>query len=172
MQKRCVRLLFGNNLNFDHVEYYQTCARARTYQQHKTKKNFLPGHTKHTFNDSDLLSLHHLYIYHSFLELLKVLKFKTPISINELFVISARSSNMHLILPKAKIETVKCNFVFQASSIWNALIANLLNKCLPNSDGIMVPGSVNGSHLSASISIIKNKLKDVLSDTQRIDPNF
>ena len=80
---------------------------------------------------------------------------------------------MHFILPKAKIETVKYNFVFQALSIWNALIDKLLNKCLPNSDGIMVPGSVNGSDLSASIiAIIKNKLKDVLLYTQRIDPNF
>ena len=68
-QKRCVRLLFGNELNFDHAEYYQTCVRATTYQQHKTKKNFLLEHTKPIFNDRKLLSLHHLYIYHSFLEL-------------------------------------------------------------------------------------------------------
>ena len=52
--------------------------------------------------------------------LFNILKFKTPILVNELFVINARSSNMHLILPKDKIKTAKCNFVFKASSIWNA----------------------------------------------------
>ena len=46
IQNGCVRLLFVNALNFDHAEYYQTCARAKTYQQHKTKKNFLLEHTK------------------------------------------------------------------------------------------------------------------------------
>ena len=30
IQKRCIRLLFGNKLNFGHAEYYQTCARVRT----------------------------------------------------------------------------------------------------------------------------------------------
>lgn len=29
VQKRCVRLLFGEELSFDHHEYYQTCARVR-----------------------------------------------------------------------------------------------------------------------------------------------
>ena len=51
-------------------------------------------------------------------------------------------------------------------------VDKLLNRCLPNSNGIEVHGSVNGSDLPASISIIKNKLKDVLLDTQRIDQNF
>ena len=40
IQKRCIRLLFGAKLTFDHAEYYETCARTRTYQQHKAIKNF------------------------------------------------------------------------------------------------------------------------------------
>ena len=40
IQKRCVRLLFGKELSFDHAEYYQTCARTRTYTQQNTEKNF------------------------------------------------------------------------------------------------------------------------------------
>ena len=31
IQKRCLRLLFGKELSFDHAEYYETCARVRTY---------------------------------------------------------------------------------------------------------------------------------------------
>ena len=29
LQKRCIRILFGNKVSFDHVEFYETCARAR-----------------------------------------------------------------------------------------------------------------------------------------------
>ena len=170
LQKRCIRLLFGNELNFDHAEYYQTCARARSYHQHIAKKNHVLEHTKPIFNNKNLLTLHHLYIYHTFLELFKVLKYKSPISICELFVFSPRFSNMLLTLPKIKNETVKHNFVFKASSIWNALIETLLNKWLPNSRGIVIPGSSTGSDLSTSISIVKNKLKDVLLETQKFDP--
>ena len=33
IQKRCIRILFGATPSFDHPEYYQTCARARTWIQ-------------------------------------------------------------------------------------------------------------------------------------------
>ena len=52
----------------------------------------------------------------------------------------------------------------------SALIEKLLNKCLPNSKDIMVPGSTRGSNLSTSISLIKSKLKNILPDTQKIYP--
>ena len=42
IQKRCVRLLFGIAINYDHSQLYVTCARARTIDQHKDKKN---GHS-------------------------------------------------------------------------------------------------------------------------------
>ena len=29
LQKRCIRILFGNKVSFDHAEFYETCARAR-----------------------------------------------------------------------------------------------------------------------------------------------
>ena len=78
IQKRCVRLLFGKELSFDHAEYYQTCARTRTYTQHKTEKNFQLEHTKPILNEMNLLSLHHLYIYHTFIDTFKLLKRPPP----------------------------------------------------------------------------------------------
>ena len=47
----------------------------------------------------------------------------------------------------------------------------LLSKFILNSEGIIIPPSVSGSDLSTSISIIKSKLKDVLLETQKFDPN-
>ena len=84
MQKRCVRLLFGKELNFDHAAYYETCARVRTFDQHIAKKNFTLEHTKPIFNKFKLLCLHHLFVYHTFLEIFKLFKFKQPLSVYEL----------------------------------------------------------------------------------------
>ena len=77
---------------------------------------------------------------------------------------------MLLILPKVKIETVKYNFVFVASLIWNAIIEKVLSYCSSNEKGKTVPGSVTNSDLSTNISIVKQKLKDVLLETQKVDP--
>ncbi len=56
IQKRCVRLLFGVVPSFDHVAFYETCARVRTYEQHMAKKNFQLEHTKPIFNKEKLLT--------------------------------------------------------------------------------------------------------------------
>ena len=40
IQKRCVRILFGDNYSFDHPEYYLTFARDRTYMDHTTFKDY------------------------------------------------------------------------------------------------------------------------------------
>ena len=79
------------------------------------------------------------------------------------------TSNLLVTLPLIRTELAKRNFVFQASKLWNALIGKLMNECRPNSNGIMIPGSANCSDLSAPISVIKKKLRDVLLLTQKLD---
>ena len=32
-QKRCIRMLFGKELSFDHLDFYNTCARVKTYDE-------------------------------------------------------------------------------------------------------------------------------------------
>ena len=71
VQKRCVRLLFGKEITFDHAKYYETCATVKTYKEHTKEKKFQLEHPKPIFNDMNLLSLHHLYIYHTFIDTLK-----------------------------------------------------------------------------------------------------
>jgi hypothetical protein len=72
-------------------------------------------------------------------------------------------------LPRVNLDISKQNFVFGGSLIWNRIIGDLLNKCLPNEYGIMVPGSSDCSDLAAPISIIKNRLKDNLFKVQRLE---
>ena len=60
--------------------------------------------------------------YHTFIETLKLLKYRIPISLCELFKSSPRDVNMRLLVPRVKLDLTKDNFLFQASCIWNELV--------------------------------------------------
>ena len=81
IQKRCVRLLFGEKYSYDHAGYYETCARTRTYKKLTSPKNYCLEHTKSIFNKHKILNLHNLFVQQSFMGLYKVFKTHTPISI-------------------------------------------------------------------------------------------
>ena len=166
LQKRCVRLLFGKVPMFDHASYYETCARSRTYTEHMTKKNYQLENTKPIFNSEKILSLHHLYIQHTFIELFKIMKERVPYSLYELYNLSPRISNLLICLPKFNLEITRQNFVYSSSLIWNKTIKTVLDTCTPHVNNIMVPGSSSNSDLSASISIIKHRLKSLLFQAQ------
>ena len=58
IQKRCIRILFGESYSFDHPEYYATCCRNKMYQEHVALKEYALEHTKPLFNKHSLLTLH------------------------------------------------------------------------------------------------------------------
>ena len=70
--------------------------------------------------------------------------------------------------PKFSLEISRQNFVYNASLIWNGIISQVLNKCDPYPNNIMVPGSSENSDLSASISFIKNRVKKHLFVSQSL----
>ena len=166
IQKRCVRLLFGKEVNFDHADYYKTCARTRTYSQHMAKKNYCLEHTKPLFCEQKLLNLHNLYVLHTFMLLFKAVKFHEPISIFNLFKLSCRNNSLLLRLPMLRLDASRQNFVYRASILWNGLIDKLLNQCELNEWGIIIPGSTENSDMCTPKSIIRNKLKDFLLGRQ------
>ena len=84
VQKRCLRLLFGEIFSYDHLEYYQNCARARTYQEHIKEKDFALENTKPLFEKHELLTIHNLYHFHIAVELYKILKYHNPHPLYEL----------------------------------------------------------------------------------------
>ena len=88
IQKRCIRLLFGRKLSFDHGELYKTCARSRTYQEHTSPHNFCLQHTKPLFTEHKLLTLHSLYYKHKFIEMFEIIKFREPRGLFEMILIS------------------------------------------------------------------------------------
>ena len=85
LQKRCIRILFGRTYSFDHHEFYYSCARTKTYTEHMAQKDFNLEHTKPLFVKNNLLTIHNLYIMRSLNELLKIVKFHSPISLFTFF---------------------------------------------------------------------------------------
>ena len=119
LQKRCVRILFGEIYSFDHPELYSTCARAKTFTEHMAQKDYALEHTKPIFNKYNLLNLHNLYVIRSLVELFKILKFHSPIPNLEYFKVSTRSSNHRLQIPKFNLGIseffccYKCNKIME-----------------------------------------------------------
>ena len=162
-----MRLLFGKEFSFDHPEFYETCARVRTFEENMAPKNYCLEHTKPLFNEYEILSLDNLYTFHTFMELFKLLKFHSPISLYELFKTSSRGEKVTILLPRVNLDTSKNNFIFKSSLTWNKLVNNIFCKCKPEENGIVIPGSAVNSDLAASISIVKSKLKSLLLGTQK-----
>ena len=142
IQKRCIRLLFGTEYSYDHSGYYETCARARTFEEHTSKKNFCLKHTKPLFNKNKLLSVYNLYTYHTLLDIYKILKTHTPISLFSLFKLSKRDRNFTLHLPSVKLDISMKIFVYNSSVKWNSLINKLFEKTPLSANGVVVGGSV------------------------------
>ena len=168
-KKRCVRLLFGKEKSYDHPDYFDSCARARTYKEHMSARIFKLESTKPIFNEENLLTLHHLYIYHTFLDTFKLLKYRSPMSIYKLLENSPRDIYNMSEIPIVSLDVAKNNFIFQSSCIWNDIIGKVLNPCSLNKDGIIFPGSNFGSDITIPMALLKEKLRNLLLDTQKLN---
>ena len=167
IQKRCIRLLFGKNLNRDHREFFETCARTRSIDEHRAGENFSLEHSKQLFNEKDILSLKNLYNYHMFMEIFKIVKFSTPISIRNLVKFLPRSEKLILEVPLVRLDVTKQNFAFKSTQIWNELSVKIFEKCHPLDNGLIIPGSAENSDLAASTSIVKKRLRSLLLSQQK-----
>ena len=150
IQKRCIRLLFGETPNYDHGEFYETCARVRPISEHYAEKNFALEPTKPLFNKHKILNLHNLYTYQLFMETFKVLKFGSPVSIRNLLEFLPKNDKMRLKVPLAKLNKAKHNFVSKSTEVWNEISPKVFEKCIPTESGLLIPGSAKNSDLAAS----------------------
>ena len=167
IQKRCVRILFGDNYSFDHPEYYLTCARARTYMDHTTLKDYSLEHTKPIFNKHKLLTLNNLYVQRSLAELIKILKSHTPISMFKFLQFCPRSHHYRLLIPKH-------NLGYTVIILWNTCIGTLLDPPIPSTvlqsgnSQVIIPGSNINYDLTISLGTFKTRLKNLLLNSQKL----
>ena len=178
IQKRCVRILFGESASFDHPEYYSSCARAKTYQDHMASRDYSLEHTKPLFNKHRLLTLQNLYVIRTLVETIKIIKHHSPFPLFSHFSFCPESRRHKLLLPKYNLDISKHNFTVCASKLWNLCIDNLLDKpvlstikSLPGmkcDSQIIIPGSNPKSDMTIPISIFKNRLKTLLLEKQQL----
>ena len=169
IQKRCIRMLFGNELSFDDSDYYETCARCRPYEKEKKTKEYCLEHTKPLFNNTDLLTIHNLYSKHIFMETYKILQQHSPISMFSEFAKqpSHKTCNHRLrVQVNNDLNSSRINFIYKATVLWNTLIPRVLLPNTPMDNGLIVPGSCKNTDLSASIPFVKRRIKSLLLTIQ------
>ena len=117
-QKHCVRVLFGDKEAF--IDKFRTCARARPYQNQLLGEDFYrKEHTKPLFKEHNILALHNLYTYHTFMEVSKILKLRSPISLHTQYNMSKRKETTIIT------DTPADNFVSRSSNLWNKIAPKL-----------------------------------------------
>ena len=79
----------------------------------KRRRIFVLNTQNHSLMSSEhsIFSLENLYKYHCYLETLKIIKLKCPVSICNLLVPSLRDLNLSLRIPKVRLDLSKNNFV-------------------------------------------------------------
>ena len=89
-QKKILRVLFGDREKF--LDKFRTCIRARPYnpEQNLPTEFYVKEHSKPLFNKNKILNLKNLYLYHCANETFKILKFRSPIVVHNLYKFSTR----------------------------------------------------------------------------------
>ena len=128
--------------------------------------------SKPIFKANKILSVFNLYPYHILLEAYKVLKFRIPYCVFDLFnKKSPRRANngLSFIIPKTRLSIEKSTFIYQSIKCWNSVYKSLLT---PTSINIHKDCQIKGSHsrttavfydYSTPISTFKLKLRNFLT---------
>ena len=145
-QKKIVRVLFGDREKY--LEKFKTCVRVRPLLQQKLSSDFyIKEPSKPLFNNKNILNVKSLYFLHTAIETFKVLKFKTPIKILDLYDFSSRSHKELFILTPMPSNT----FCYKSSIVWNK-VRNLFKVC----------------DSATSVATLKSKIKSHLLQNQSL----
>ena len=104
-----------------YLDKRETCARCRPFGNQKLGQEFYcKEHTKPLFKEHEILTVQNIYSsYHCLIELLKILKFRLPISLYEVFNLSKRKDTLLLTT------TPSTDFTYKSSILWNSLRTKL-----------------------------------------------
>ena len=141
-QKKCIRILFGDNKAFE--DKFKTCARCRPIDnQYLGSEFYAKESTKPLFKAHELLSVHNLYKHRCIMELFKIIKYRLPISLYELYSKSSRRDDL-LITP-----VPSHNFFYKSASLWNNFIGTCGRRDFVTSSCYSIKSSLKKSLLVA-----------------------
>ncbi len=114
LQKKCLRILFGDNEAFK--EKFRTSARSRPKDEQTLGVEFFAREeSKPLFSGSEILTVFNAYLYHTTLETFKILKYRRPMCLYDLYTLSERKDT--LLITSSIPSNV--GFIFRSSTIWN-----------------------------------------------------
>ena len=117
-QKHCLRVLFGDKAAY--LSKSETCARVRPFSPNTPDQSiFELEHSKPIFKSQQIMTVQNLYSYHTYMETIKILKFRHPLSLYEQYNISSRKE-MLLITSQPS-----ANFISRSSRLWNTITPKL-----------------------------------------------
>ena len=161
--------MFGDKEAY--LDKFKTAARVRGRDGEKLGPDFyMREHTKPIFNSTEILTIHNLFKYHTLLGVVKILKFRTPISLYSCFNTSTRKGTFLVTT-----ETIS-TYIYIASSMWNQCTKFIFNKPslvevfhshMKEPEKVLIPGSSPNSDLCISMSTFKHRLKQILLETQK-----
>ena len=129
---------------------FKTACRTRSINQQQLGEEFFAReHTKPIFKEQKIMSIHNLYTYHCFMECLKILKFRSPMSLFSEYTLSNRKPTMIVTTFPSK------TFTYRSSLIWNTLTPKL-----------------KLSDYSANVSTVKSILKRCILTNQHCENEF
>ena len=116
-------MLFGDYEKF--MDKFMTCARTRPLGGQILGPSFFEKeHTKPLFKSQKVLTVQNLYVYYCTLEIFKILKLRTPISLHSCFKISSRKPTLLLTSDPSSF------FVYKSAKHWNELRKELIGDAL------------------------------------------
>ena len=141
----------------------------------KDEFDYIKEHTKPLFNNNNILSVYNLYPYHMLLELYKILKFRVPYCMFDLFVdtsMSRHSRGLTIPGPVTRLNFQRKTFLYQSILCWNQHYKKLVNpftiilhsSCQINRDTSLI--KTTNYDFSTSVSTFKLKLKKLLHEIQ------
>ena len=107
--------------------YYCDNCSASNINLHTVYKDFSKEHTKPLFISNKILTVHNLYTYHTLLELYKVLKFRTPYCLYDMFSPKGeRQHDLNIHVPLVNKDCQRQSFSYQSRILWNMLYKKLV----------------------------------------------
>ena len=142
-----LRILFGDIEAYK--EKFRTSARVRSIEYQVLGEEFYrKEHTKPIFKKHGILAVQNLYHYHSFMEIYKIIKLRSPTSILAHYEFSKRACLMYTkILPSSPDN----HFIYKSAIIWNTIRAKL-----------------NINDLSTSTAVVKSRVRKSLLTNQHL----
>ena len=114
---------------------------------------FNKGHTKKSFLDNGILTIHNLYNYFTISGVAKIRQLKQPLYLYEMLKIDETKQRMYI--PLLKTNHYQQNFVYQGPKLWNLVLPYIKDK---------------NYNLPTSIQSLKKKLKSFLLEMQSYGP--